>query len=192
MAKDLAATRRQTIHDAAIAEFSDRGFSATSMANIALAADMSRPALYQYFKNKTDIFASAFVSLINDHVEAAIGALAGPGSVAERLDSFLQRYDGDMWQRLRASAHSDEILEVKNDEVMKQVHAAMSRLRDGLATYLRDVSAAGVDDAKLTGWVDVVQLSPKGFKADRPPVSVFRRRLTVLADSVAADIAAGH
>ena len=53
--------QRRAIHAAAIAQFSERGFSATSMANIADAAGMSRPALYQYFRNKGDIYASAFV-----------------------------------------------------------------------------------------------------------------------------------
>ena len=184
-------TRQIAIHEAAIATFSERGFGGTSMANIADAAGMSRPALYQYFKNKGDIFASAFVALIDEHVDAALAALDGPGSVAERLDAFLQGYEGDMWQRLSASAHPEEILEAKNDEVMSRVHAAILRLRDGLGGYLIAVSQDHpVDETKLNGWIDVLQLAPKGFKADRPPVKTFRRRLTALADSVASDIAA--
>jgi hypothetical protein len=34
----------------------------------------------------------------------------------------------------------------------------------------------------------VLELSPKGFKFDTPPVPVYRRRLTTLAPGVAADI----
>ena len=68
--------QRRAIHAAAIAQFSEQGFAATSMANIADAAGMSRPALYQYFRNKGDIYASAFVALFNDHVDLA---LAGAG-----------------------------------------------------------------------------------------------------------------
>ncbi len=48
-------SKREAIHRAAIVEFAARGFSGTSMANIAEAAGMSRPALYQYFRNKGDI-----------------------------------------------------------------------------------------------------------------------------------------
>ena len=66
--------QRRAIHVAAIAQISERGFSATSMANIADAAGMSRPALYQYFRNKGDIFSSAFVALFNDHADRALRA----------------------------------------------------------------------------------------------------------------------
>ena len=65
---------------------------------------MSRPALYQYFRNKADIYESAFVALFDEHVERALAALAEPGTTAERLDGFLQRYEGDLWQLLVASA----------------------------------------------------------------------------------------
>ena len=85
--------QRRAIHAAAIAQFSERGFSATSMANIADAAGMSRPALYQYFRNKGDIYASAFVALFNDHVDSALQALNNDGTNAQRLDGFLQRFE---------------------------------------------------------------------------------------------------
>lgn len=58
------ASRRDAIHRVAIDQFAERGFAGTSMANIAEAAGMSRPALYQYFRDKDDIFQSAFVVLL--------------------------------------------------------------------------------------------------------------------------------
>ena len=69
--------KRFVIHAAAISEFSARGFNRTSMSNIAEAAGMSRPALYQYFKNKGDIFGSAFVALL----DAKLQILASPLSL---------------------------------------------------------------------------------------------------------------
>ena len=38
------------------------------------------------------------------------------------------------------------------------------------------------------GWADVLVLAPKGFKSDTPNLTDYRRRLTALAHSVAADI----
>ncbi len=179
--------RRSVIHDAAICEFSRRGFAATSMANIADAAGLSRPALYQYFQNKGDIFASAFSALIDDCVDRALAALAQPGSIAEQLDGYLQRFDGDLWERMAASPHSQEILAAKYEHAAEVFTTAGARLRKGLHAHLR---ALGAPTARRNEWIDVLELSPKGFKTDQPTVAVYRRRLTALARSVAADITA--
>ena len=185
------ATRRDTKRDAilrvAIDQFTERGLAGTSMANIAEAAGMSRPALYQYFTDKGDIFQSAFVVMFEELVEHALSALHHPGSTAEQLDGFLQRYEGDLWQRMAASPHAGEILNAKNADVVAAVGAVVSRLSDGLNAYLEQHSAHAQARA---GWVEVLRFSPKGFSYDRPPVETYRRRLTALARVVAADIGA--
>jgi len=146
--------QRRAIHAAAIAQFSERGFSATSIANIADAAGMSRPALYQYFRNKGDIYASAFVALFNDHVDRALQALDDDGTTA------------------------------------KEVQQVVTRLRSGLAAFLARAAPGRSQalSAQRAEWAEVLELSPKGFKFDTPPVAVYRRRLTTLARGVAADI----
>ena len=90
------------------------------MANIADAAGMSRPALYQYFRNKSDIFASAFVALFDDHVDRALQALDDEGTTAERLDGFLQRFEGDLWEQMAASEHSEEIMSAKTADTAEE------------------------------------------------------------------------
>ncbi len=184
--------KRSIIHAAAIAQFAEQGYRATSMADIASAAGMSRPALYQYFANKGDIFASAFVALFEEHVASALLALFHPGSTAEQLDGFLQRYEGDLWEKMATSSHIDEISSAKTADVGAAIAGEVMRLRDGMATYLRQVApgrSAAVKTARL-GWLEMLQLSPKGFRFDQPTVATYRRRLTSLAQSVAADIEA--
>jgi AcrR family transcriptional regulator len=182
--------RRQAINAAAIAEFSHRGFSATSMANIADAAGTSRPALYQYFRNKGDIFASAFIALFEGQVELALAALKSPGSTADQLNGVLQRFEGDLWELMAASEHSDEIMSAKNEHTQEAVWLIVGRLRNGLAAS-RESKSSGQSAAarrRRDEWAEILELSPKGFKIDRPPVEVYRRRLATLARSVAADI----
>lgn len=164
------------------------------MANIAEAAGMSRPALYQYFRNKHDIFTSAFVNLLSDHVERALAALATPGDVDEQLDGFLQRFEGDLWQHLAASAHADEILHVKNDAVAAAISDVVARLWHGLANYLLDVhpGSSAIHKTRRADWLDVLRYSPKGLKSDHPAVETYRRRLLVLGRGVAAEITAGE
>lgn len=177
--------RRAVIHAAAVRQFSTNGFAGTSMGQIAAAAGMSRPALYLYFKNKQDVFASAFAALLDDAVDRALAALDGPGSTAEQLDGFLQRFDGDLWEQMAASPHSDELIDAKYRHAADSTAGALDRLHRGLVARLR---RTGADRATRAGWVEVLELSPKGFKLDRPSVAAYRRRLTTLARGVAADI----
>jgi AcrR family transcriptional regulator len=182
--------QRRAIHAAAIAQFSERGFSATSMANIADAAGMSRPALYQYFRNKGDIYASAFVALFNDHVDRALQALDDDGTNAQRLDGFLQCFEGDLWEQMAASEHADEIMGAKTADTAEEIQQVVTRLRNGLAAFLARAAPgkSQAANARRAEWAEVIELSPKGFKFDTPAVAVYRRRLTALARGVAADI----
>lgn len=182
--------KRATINAAAIDQFSERGFAGTSMANIADAAGMSRPALYQHFKNKGDIFASAFVALFDDCVDRALADLEGPNPTADLVDRFLQSFYGDLWERTAASPHSDEILTVKHDHASAEVALVVERLWTGAEAFLarRSPGRSAAATARRSGWIDLLRLSPMGFKFDQPSVAVYRTRLSALARTVAADI----
>ncbi|MEM7092299.1 MAG: TetR family transcriptional regulator [Actinomycetota bacterium] len=182
--------RRAAIHRAAIAEFSTQGIAGASMARIARGAGVSRPALYQYFANKEEIFASAFVALFEGHVERAVDELQAESSVADQLDGFLQRFTGDLWEHMAASEHADEIESAKTGEVARAVGELLTdlwrELDQHLATLVPGRSARIV--ARRRGWGDLLQLSAKGLRADQPTIDVYRERLRALAESVAADI----
>ena len=182
--------QRRTIHAAAIAQFSAQGFAATSMADIANAAGMSRPALYQYFRNKRDIFASAFVAIFEHHVDRALQALRSDGTTAQRLDGLLQRFEGDLWELMAASEHSEEIMSAKTADTAEEIQRVIARLRRGVAAFLAEAHPGRSKPAadRRAEWAEILELSPKGFKVDTPSVSDFRRRLTALARGVAADI----
>jgi AcrR family transcriptional regulator len=184
------APQRRVIHAAAIAQFSEHGFAATSMADIADAAGMSRPALYQYFRNKRDIFASAFVALFDDHVDRALQALNGDGNTERRLEGFLQRFEGDLWELMAASEHSEEIMSAKTADTTEEIQRVIARLRGGLAAFLAKAYPGRSQAAKArrAEWAEILEFSPKGFKYDTPSVAAYRRRLTALARGVAADI----
>jgi len=178
--------KRSVIHAAAISEFSARGFNRTSMSNIAGAAGMSRPALYQYFRNKGDIFASAFVALLDASADAALAELERDAPIADRLDGFLQRFEGDLWETMSASPHADEIMSAKTEHATVGALAVIARLQAGLTTFLE--AESNVDVATRESWIELARLSPRGFKLDEPTVDVYRGRLTALARSLAADI----
>ena len=182
--------QRRVIHAAAIAQFSERGFAATSMADIANAAGMSRPALYQYFRNKRDIFASAFVAIFEDHVNRALQALQSDGTTGQRLEGLLQRFEGDLWELMAASEHSEEIMSAKTADTAEEIQRVIARLRSGVMVFLAEAHPGRTKTAedRRAEWAEILEFSPKGFKFDTPSVADFRRRLTALARGVAADI----
>jgi TetR/AcrR family transcriptional regulator len=73
------------IVSAALNVFGRYGYQRTSMELIAQAAGISRPALYQHFSGKDDIFRAAGERMADELVSAAETAAAADGSTADRL-----------------------------------------------------------------------------------------------------------
>ena len=169
----------------------NHGYAATSMAKIAAAAGVSRPALYQYFSDKDDIFASAFARVFEERVDAALAAVDGEADdVAGVLDALLQRYEGDLWELTASSAHNEELMAAKSQAVADAVGVEVDRLWQAVAAWLEDRHpgrSAAVRERRA-GWLDVLRWSPGGMRGDQPSVADYRRRLTALARGVAADI----
>ncbi len=179
--------RRTLIASAAIEVFSKRGYSGTAMSHIAVAAGLSRPALYQHFRNKDEIFSEAFIALFERLSAAALGQLTEPGTTSRCLDGFVQRFDGDLWQRMAASPHIDDIIAAKNARINDALMDLAGQLHRGLDEFLT-VRAPGVEEWKRRDWIELLRFSPAGFRSDHPTVEVYRRRLRALATAVAADI----
>lgn len=170
------------------------GYAATSMAKIAAAAGVSRPALYQYFSDKDDVFASAFARVFEERVDGALAVIGRETDPAVVLDGLLQRYEGDLWELTAASPHNEELMAAKSPAVAAAVAVEVDRLWVAVDAWLLAChpgrSAAARD--RRAGWLDVLRWSPGGMRGDQPTVSEYRRRLSALARSVAADIAAGQ
>ncbi|SDS45553.1 TetR/AcrR family transcriptional regulator [Microlunatus soli] len=64
---------RQAISDAAIRLFIERGFAAVSVADIAAAAEVSKPTLFKYFPSKEDLL----IDRISDHLDEFARAVRG-------------------------------------------------------------------------------------------------------------------
>ena len=72
--------RRQAILKAAKGLFFKQGFAATTMTQIAAAAELGKGTLYLYFQNKEELYISLLVEgmqLLNDIFERTVASLAG-------------------------------------------------------------------------------------------------------------------
>ncbi|HEY8454850.1 MAG TPA: helix-turn-helix domain-containing protein [Actinopolymorphaceae bacterium] len=84
-----SAVRRDAILDAAVGCFARYGFRRTSMDTIARAAHMSRPALYQYFTGKEEVFRAMGVRMMEAALAEAERHKAGPAPILEKLSAIL-------------------------------------------------------------------------------------------------------
>ena len=185
---DAAATTERTaridaIRQAAIPVFAAQGYRGTSMADLAAAAGVSRPALYQYFANRADLFRAAFDTLLQASTDTALAALGEQADLADRLDGFLQRLSGDAYEQLATMPHGDELMEAKHEFAADVAADALARAHHGLRAFL--VADAG-DHPSIGAAIDLLTLSPLGLKSDHPSPAEYRQRLTALADAAAA------
>lgn len=163
--------------------FAEKGYAATSMAAIAEAAGLSRPALYQHFDGREDIFRAGLERILSDANERAIEALASEGGLAECLDGYLQRCRGDVIGPMLASRHGGELLETRLTtaaSVADQLHA---QRRKQLESYLRERTN---DEATVKRTVELLELGPIGLKHDEPSIGIYRKRLSALAAAAAS------
>ncbi|MBE9545455.1 MAG: helix-turn-helix transcriptional regulator, partial [Proteobacteria bacterium] len=58
--------RFESILDAAKKVFFSKGYSKATMDEIALAAEISKPTIYQYFKSKDDLFFSLMLPVVEE------------------------------------------------------------------------------------------------------------------------------
>nr|WSY50650.1 TetR/AcrR family transcriptional regulator [Streptomyces sp. NBC_00886] len=82
-------SKRDDIVTAAVDVFGRYGFRQTSMELLARAAGVSRPALYQHFANKQDVFAAVADRVADLMTDAAHRARDAEGTPADRVHGVL-------------------------------------------------------------------------------------------------------
>lgn len=84
---------RERIIRAAARLFSDRGYAATSVKQIAEAVQVSAPALYWHFASKGDLLYAVIQSTLSRFLEAATSAVRGAGTEPrEQLAAIVEMY----------------------------------------------------------------------------------------------------
>ncbi|MFG2627893.1 TetR family transcriptional regulator [Streptomyces sp. NPDC048473] len=78
----------QAVSDAAIAMFLERGFDKVSVAEVAAAADISKPTLFRYFPAKEDLALHRFA----DHEDEAARVVAARAETESPLDALRRHF----------------------------------------------------------------------------------------------------
>ena len=137
-----AAERRQQLVDTALTLFAERGLHGTSMDDIAEAAGVTKPVLYQHFTSKRALF----LELLDDvgkHLLAAItDATSGAASPREQVETGLTAYF-----QFVADHHASFVLLFGDGSRRDEEFAdAVNRVESQIADFVAALINAGLED----------------------------------------------
>jgi AcrR family transcriptional regulator len=127
--------REAAILDASFKVFTRYGFTRTTMDDIAQEAGISRPALYQHFKNKKDIyraFADKMTWQMTDGLQALLAVDGPPGPV---LNTAFEACVIQPMRQFAVTEHGHELLDMKNDLAADIMAAMLAREHAILAAF---------------------------------------------------------
>lgn len=87
-----APRRRRQLLDVALEQFAGRGFHRTSMDEIAEAAGVTKPVLYQHFGSKRDLYLELLDDVGGQLMEAIGSATASAASPRQKVESGFRAY----------------------------------------------------------------------------------------------------
>ncbi|MAY87424.1 MAG: TetR family transcriptional regulator [Pseudooceanicola sp.] len=182
--------RQQAILDAAWHCFAAYGFRKTSMDDIARAAQMSRPALYQHYRNKEDIFRSLAAWYYDQAVIDVGAALAGQGDVQGALRAAMATQGAEIVKAMLSSPHGMDLIDSTKTTAADIVTEGEARLTAVYADWLAAQAQAGRVrlSAPAEQVAQTITAAMKGLKMDVPDFDSYRMRLATLADIVAAGL----
>lgn len=131
----------EAVSDAAITLFLERGFDKVSVAEIAAAADISKPTLFRYFPAKEDLALHRFA----DHEDESARVVAGRAEDESPLDALRRHYLDGLERRDPVTGLCDvpQVLAFHRllygtPSLVARLHAYQSRSEAALARVLGD------------------------------------------------------
>jgi AcrR family transcriptional regulator len=171
--EETADPRRARILAGATKVFLAYGFQRTTMDDIARAAEISRPALYLHFRNKTDIYralASAFLEQAIDRTREALGREGI--SLEERINAATSCFM-TLLDEIENSPHGQELLDMQNSLAKDIVAAGRSEMADMFTEAIEaELAVCGCDLARTgitaSGLADLLLDALDGMKMRQP------------------------
>ena len=85
MREEILAYKRERILEEAVKLFYERGFTCSTLDDIAAELGVTKPFIYTHFRSKTDLLAAICSPTIELSLDAVARAAKGPGSPRDRL-----------------------------------------------------------------------------------------------------------
>ncbi len=138
------AAKREAVLRTAARLFNAKGYHATSLDEVAVALNVTKPTIYHYFANKDEILFECTRRGLDAIVAAARAATAQGGTAADRLRVLLMTY---------ASCMLDDycmlVARTQDNQLSPDSRAQFRALKREIDGHLRQVIADGVADGSL-------------------------------------------
>jgi AcrR family transcriptional regulator len=147
--------RRDAILAAAQECFWRSGIRRTAIEDIADEAGLAKGTIYLYFESKEELFAALAAQLCEQSLVGVQAALAGEGSLAQRLAGALDAKIGHFHRLLSGSPHAAELL----DQSAAIAAASMTKLDRAFRSALQralDRAGLGLDARKRGELLELV------------------------------------
>ncbi|MGP9537613.1 TetR/AcrR family transcriptional regulator [Brachybacterium sp. AOP43-C2-M15] len=143
------AQRRSQLLELATREFTEKGFQATSMDDIAAAAGVTKPVLYQHFDSKETLYVEVLDIIAETMIQEvrAIGDHGG-GTVARVRDGMHRFYE---FVALENSLRLFTGHEVISEVVQQRVESVLDRMAVELAGVLTATRRIGAEQSRVLG-----------------------------------------
>jgi len=140
--------RRRRIQAAAREVFAERGYAKASIEHIAKQAGLSVGAIYLYFRSKEDLYVSLLEETLA-HLDTELASRRAEVDVGERLSATFDRlltWAGEDVEgtRILRLLSQPGVRPQLSDEVVTEVGAGMTRLREHVGAAIADGIHAGV------------------------------------------------
>jgi AcrR family transcriptional regulator len=150
----------RAISDAAIALFLEKGFDRVSVAEVAAAADVSKPTLFRYFPAKEDLALHRFA----DHEDEAARVVAARPAGVSPLDALHRHFLDGLERRDPVTGLNDDEgvlayhrLLYGTPSLVARLYAYQSRSEEALAGALAQALNGGLGARLAAGQIVAVQ-----------------------------------
>ena len=185
----MSEDKQQIVLDAAQAQFLRYGFRRVTMADIAGAANLSRPALYLLFENKEAIFNGVYARYV-DHALSEIEAeIENLTTVSAKLAVAAEVWIVQPYELLHDTPEGRELTECSYDFTAELVDASYRRFEAIIEAVLTQPSNGSTNGAMApAALAQVFALSLRGIKAGAQDVTHLRKLITDLITVTASTL----
>ncbi|MBN2242838.1 MAG: TetR/AcrR family transcriptional regulator [Acidobacteria bacterium] len=197
------------ILDAALELFTANGYHNVTMHQIAMKSEFSIGTLYNFFKNKEDLYHSLVLEKCKEYAGMQFRALQKDADVLERIREFLSNgirffLDNTSLIRIFIAETRGESFNLRS-KLRNDARRVMNELDEKVASVMREgvqkkifrrldpvhltLALQGLSEAFLFHWMDYPEAFPDGLQADMI-LDIFTRGST--AQTAAAGPAAGR
>jgi AcrR family transcriptional regulator len=144
----ISERRRDQIVEGAATVFLQYGYRQSTLDEIARQAEVSRPALYQYFTDKADIFREVVRRLNAEALDKARSQLASNEPLADRIAGALREKYAPVIEQVGRSPHSTELFDRNARIAGDLAQDAHAQLEKAIQSELRKAQDLGLIDLK--------------------------------------------